>query len=386
MNTDKLFSWMFFLGVAVVALSCDDEESLNLNLTEVQTLYTPEDNRFVDLKPAQNITETFEWDQAHAQDGSLVVYEVAFDQESGDFTAPFYKIASNGKGVEPRLTLTHADLNRIAELGGAAFFEARKFKWTVLASKGDNVKTAAVFRYIELERPGGFEEKPSALYITGSATEGGSDVAAAKECRQLEPGVFEIMTKLTAGTYKFVDGLSSSARVYYIGEDEGSPVIDMDGENVFEGDDKVYRIKLDFNSLAVTTTEVKEAGFWYCWENMIQYDLDYTGDGIWKAQNVTVNLSAVPWGFEERHKYRLTLNSGGDDYDEWWGYRENDSPGQDGNYGNTPAEYFYAYKIANNDQWNYAWKLDRPAIQGKQADFVLSFNAATPYRMEYVIH
>jgi starch-binding outer membrane protein SusE/F len=384
MNTLRYFTWIMLLAAFVQA--CDNEESLNLNLTEVKTLYTPEDNLSITLQPAQNMSETFQWDKAYAEDGSLVIYEVAFDQESGDFSQPFYRIVSDGKGVETKLTLTHADLNQIAKLGGADFFEKKKFKWTVMASKGNHIVPAAMSRAIELERPGGFDVLPGTLYITGTATEGGADIASAKIFKQTEPGKFEIYTSLTEGTYKFVDGLTGSARTFFINESTGAKVIGTDSENTFSGEDKVYRIRFDFNSLGVQVDEVKSVGFWYCWEDKIMWDLGYAGDGVWRVDNVTVNLSTVPWGLEERHKYKMVLNDGADDKEEWWGYISNDSPGQDGTYGTAAPEYFYAYKIASNDQWNYAWKLDRPAIQGKQADFILSFNGGEPYRMNYIIH
>jgi starch-binding outer membrane protein SusE/F len=386
MNTLRIFSWMILLGMLIGVQACKDETDLNLNLTEVKTLYTPDDNRSIVLKPAQNFIEVFQWDQARAEDGSLVIYEVAFDQEDGDFSNPFYAVVSDGRGVETKLTLSHADLNQIAAMGGSAFFEKRKFKWTVLASKGSNIKPAAQSRIIELERPGGFDVLPTSLYITGSASEGGTDISEALPMKQTEPGKFEIYTQLTAGTYKFVDGLGNNARVFFIDEEDGAKVVGADSENTYAGEDKVFRIRFDFNALSVAVDEVKSVGFWYCWENTILYDLQYAGEGVWRVDNVTVNLSAVPWGYEERHKYKVVLNDGASDKEEWWGYIADDSPGQDGKYGTTEPAYFYAYKIASNNQWNYAWKLDRPAINGKQADFILSFNAESPYKMDYVIH
>jgi starch-binding outer membrane protein SusE/F len=386
MKNLRLSTWCILLAMVTLFAGCDDEKDLNLNLTEVKTLFTPEDNLSIKLKPAQSFSHIFEWSQAHAEDGSLVLYEVAFDFEDGDFSEPFYTTVSNGKGVETKLTLTHAELNKIAQLGGSDFFEKKKFKWTVLASKGSNIKPAAESRTIELERPGGFDVLPADMYITGSATEGGTDISSALRMKQVEPAKFEIYTKLSPGTYKFVDGLSGSAKTFFIKDEEGSNVIGADGENTYSGAEKVYRIRLDFNSLGTETVEVKSVGFWYCWENKILYDLSYAGEGVWSVENVTVNLSSVPWGLEERHKYKVTLNNGSNDFEEWWGYVGNDSPGQDGKYGSAPDSYFHAFLIQNNDQWNYAWKLDRPAIQGKQADFMLKFKGDEPYAMDYIIH
>lgn len=374
------------LCLLMTTIGCDDEEDLNLNLTEVQNLLAPEDNASIALKPSQNLSIDFQWDQARAEDGSLVLYEVVFDQVEGDFSVPFYSTLSNGKGVENKLTLSHADLNSIASMGGADFFEKKKFKWTVLASKGSNIKITPTSKTIELERPGGFAVLPSELYITGSATEGGDDISQALKMKQIETGKYEIYTKLVPGNYKFIDGLSGSARTFFINEEDGEKVIGTDSETTYSGTEKVYRIRVDFNAISAKIDEVKSVGFWYCWENKVLYDLNYDGGGIWRINGVTVTLSTVPWGLEERHKYKVVLNDGAADFEEWWGYQTDDSPGQDGKYGSADPSYFHAYLIENNDQWNHAWKLDRTAIQGKVADFALKFTTDEPYASEYVIH
>jgi hypothetical protein len=215
MNYYRIFTWCILFVACLFASGCNDEKDLNLNLSEVKTLLAPQDNLSVALKPAQGLSVTFQWDQAHAEDGSLVLYEIAFDQQDGDFSAPFYITVSDGKGVQNELTLTHSDLNKIATMGGADFFEKKKFKWTVLASKGSNIKAADQAHIIELERPGGFAVLPSKLYITGSSTEGGTNIANALEMKQTESGKFEIYTKLVAGTYKFTDGTTSNAKTFF---------------------------------------------------------------------------------------------------------------------------------------------------------------------------
>jgi hypothetical protein len=377
----------FILGAFFVITACDDEKELNLNLTEVKSLLAPEQNASIILKPAQNQVVEFQWDQARAEDGSLVLYEVAFDQEGGDFSSPFYVTASDGKGVENKLTLSHTNLNSIAKLGGADFTEVKKYQWTVRAAKGSNIKLAAESRVIELERPAGFDgEVPSELYITGSSTEGGEDVTQSLKLKQTEPGRFEVYTKLASGTYKFTDKLTGDGRTFFIKEEDGAKVLRNNDVTSYSDDEKIFRIRVDFNALSAEIHEVKSVGLWYCWENTILHELEYSGDGIWQINNVTVNLSSVPWGLEERHKYRVTLNDGTTDFEEWWGYVANDSPGQDGAYNTVSPEYFYAYLIENSDQWNYAWKFDRPAIQGKTVDFIMKFNAEEPYASRYIIH
>jgi starch-binding outer membrane protein SusE/F len=282
------------------------------------------------LNPPANLTETFEWEQARAEDGALVLYEVAFDQEGGDFSNPFYTVVSNNRGVENKLTLTHGQLNQIATLGGAEFFEKKKFKWTVLASKGTNVKKSAASRVIEIERPGGFEVLPGAVYIYGSATEVGDQLSSALQMRQLSPGVFEIFTKLKDGTYKFVDATSGTPQQFYVFDNGGINAIGVDGETTFTGPEKIMRITLNFNDINAKYEEVKKMEFWYAHGNTVWFELPYVGNGLWRKDDWPTTLLSVPWGFEERYKYRMTVDDGTGERIHWINSNFGDPAGQDG--------------------------------------------------------
>jgi hypothetical protein len=177
-------------------------------------------------------------------------------------------------------------------------------------------------------------------------------------------------------------------KLFFIADDDGFQTIKADGETSYTGDDKVYRIRVDFNALSAEIMEVKSVGFWYCVDNMVKYDLDYTGGGVWKTTVAPFNLEPAPWGgFEERHKYKVVLNDGTNDSFEFWGYKSNDSPSQDGTYGNASPGYFDAFLGPSDSQWDWSWKLDRNAIQGKDVDFLMKFTGGdTPYASEYIIH
>src|SRR4051812_11881775 len=106
-------SGSLFMLISLLFLQCKkDERDINLNVTEVKNFFAPADGKSVKLQPAANMVETFEWDQTMAEDGSLVLYTVAFDQENGDFSKPFYTTVSDNKGVVNKLTITHGDLNK----------------------------------------------------------------------------------------------------------------------------------------------------------------------------------------------------------------------------------------------------------------------------------
>jgi starch-binding outer membrane protein SusE/F len=386
---NKIFHLFVCIAAVATLAHCDkDDRSINLNISEVSNFFAPADGKYVLLKPSQNQTEIFEWEQAKAEDGSLVLYEVAFDQENGDFSQPFYTLTSDNKGVLNKLTISHGDLNKIAELGGAEFFEKKKFKWTVLASKGTNVKKATLSRTIELERPGGFAVLPGSLYIGGTATENGDGLANALAMKQVSPGVFEIFTKLKAGTYKFYDGNTGTPRQFYVFDDNGVNAIGVNGETTFSGADKIMRIKLDFNNINASFAEVKSVQLWYSAGNTFWATLPYTGNGVWRVNNHVVSYTSMPWGFEERHKYKMVLNDGTGDQDLWLNYATNDSPGQDGQHPHTLLYKTINMTTNNGSQWDWTWKFDRNYLtQGSTADFWVSLRGSDPaYTVNYQKH
>lgn len=374
---------------SLLVIQCKkDDRSINLNLSEVNNVFTPAEGKYIQLKPAANINETFEWEQAKAEDGALVLYEVAFDQVTGDFSNPFYVALSDNKGVNNKLTISHGDLNKIAALGGADFFQKKKFKWTVLASKGTNVKKATVSRTIELERPGGFAVLPGSLYLSGTATEGGDVLANALPMKQTVPGVFEIYTKLKAGNYKFYDGISGSPKQYYVFEENGVQAIGFNGQSSFSGADKIMRIRLDFNNINATYAEVKSVQLWYCAGNTFWATLPYTSNGVWRINNHTVNYKQESWGFEDRHKYKMVLNDGTGDKDQWLNYATKDSPGQDGQHPHTQLYKTINFTANEGSQWDWSWKFDKTYMpQGSVADFWVSLRGSDPaYTVNYQKH
>ena len=57
MLKNKLSHLLLLLAISLLAVQCDKKDrSINLNLTEVSNFFTPADNKYVLLKPAQNLT------------------------------------------------------------------------------------------------------------------------------------------------------------------------------------------------------------------------------------------------------------------------------------------------------------------------------------------
>ncbi len=64
------------------------------------------------------------------------------------------------------------------------------------------------------------------------------------------------------------------------------------------GATKVYRINLDYNNASVTLTEIKEveARERLAPNNTIYFNLNYTANGVWKAENQSIVFKQEGWG------------------------------------------------------------------------------------------
>jgi hypothetical protein len=376
----KLLSPGISLALVLLALiGCNKDKNLDHTaVTAVKHIFTPEDNRFVKLQPATSASVVFEWEQAKAEDGGLVMYEIAFDKEGGDFSNPVYKMVTDNGGVYNKATVTHKTLNMVASLAGIPSLGTGKLKWTVYSSKGINEVKAAASRIIEVQRPAGFATTPADVFLTGTATEAGADLANAAQLKQVANGVFEIYTSLRAGTYQFADRRTGTPTTYSISGAE----LKEGGTTTVTGDTKVYRINLDFNNASVTMTEIKEVGLWFAPNNSIYFNLSYTANGVWKAENQAIVFKQEGWGRDERYKFRFKVSDGTTDSFEWMGSSNADNQRPTAA---SPASYWYLIKIASNDQWNYCYKFQTEA-DNKNCDVLVNFTTGGPYTHQVVIH
>src|SRR5690606_27553220 len=281
----------------VFAVGCSDDDSLShTNVSPVDALYAPEDGKFFNLG-AQS-SALFEWEAAKAEDNGVVLYDVAFDKEDGDFSNPIYVTPSDGKGFQRTLNMSFTELNRIAEMAGIPTKSTGKLKWTVLSSKGLEVQNSVVSNIIEVERPGGYPT-PDELFLTGTATEGGEDIANAVYLKKTGATSFEVYTSLKSGEYRFITRKADNAEVYYI---NGSD-LETNGETTYGGDRGVYRIRLDFIDGSVTKTTVENIELWFPPLGKYLFDLEYIGNGVWKAADKLIEFKQESWGRDERYKF-----------------------------------------------------------------------------------
>lgn len=375
----KLIAQCISLGLVLLTfIGCNKDKNLDHTaVTAVKQMFTPQDNLFVKLQPATSASVVFEWEQAKAEDGGLVLYEIAFDKESGDFSTPVYKMVTDNGGVFNKATVTHKTLNMVANLAGIPSLGTGKLKWTIFSSKGINEVKAAASRTVEVQRPAGFATVPADVFLTGTATEAGATLGSAMQLKQTSNGVFEIYTSLKAGTYSFVDRKAGTPVTYSISGGD----LKEGGTTTVAGATKVFRLILDFNNASVTLTEIKEVGLWFAPNNTIYFNLNYTANGVWKAENQSIVFKQESWGRDERYKFRFKVNDGTADSFEWVGSSQNDNQRPTAT---SPASYWYLLKINNNDQWNYCYKFQTEA-DNKNCDIIVSFPAGAPYTHQVVV-
>ncbi|MDQ0108764.1 hypothetical protein J2T02_003904 [Chitinophaga terrae (ex Kim and Jung 2007)] len=371
--------YLLLIACSIMMFSCKkDDYSLNTNIQPVAKLTAPLDNKYIKLQPTTSATVSFEWDQARAEDGSLVLYEVAFDKENGDFSNPVAKYASDGGGVQNKLTLSHKDLNSIAGKAGIASLATGKLKWTVLASKGYNIQKAAESKLIEVERPNGFAEIPTDVYLTGEATEAGAELGNALKMKSTAPGVYEIYTSLKNGKYHFTNRNTGTPTTYSI---SGTAVKEA-GESEQTKGTKVYRIRLDFNNAAANVTEITSIGLWFAPLNKFLFEINYAGHSTWSAKGQPIEFKQESWGRDERYKFRIaTVDADGNAGSEWIGSSNADNSRPTSS---TPLSFWELRPIANNDQWNYCYKFAAEA-DNKNCDINLYFYTDKNYTHEVIV-
>jgi len=356
------------LACAFVSSCKKDEKPLNENISPVGSLSLPLNQASIKLTPSNaSASQQFKWGAATPEDGGLILYEVAFDKEGGNFSAPVFKVVSDGGGVQPQVTISHKDLTKIAALCGINSSSTGKVNWTVIASKATSRKPGGETRTLQLERPAGFAEVPTDLYLTGSASEGGDDMSKAVKFKKLEDGVFEVYTSLKAGTYQLTDKMAQAGRKFYVEGaliKEGTPTVTVTGGT------KTYYLKYDFNVASVVeASEIQSVGLYMSAYATEIGQLSYTSGGTWQSGVIPVVFYQFSWGRDERYKFALHTSSG----IKYMGSSNvnNVSPvGQ-------AASYFYLNGVSN-DQWNNTYKFN-PSADNKSIKATVNLGAAGPY-------
>ena len=371
-NLFTILPYLFALSILFVA--CDDTMGESDNrIKEVEALVEPADDKAIELETSSSASLYFEWDFATVEDGGTAVYQIAFDKIDGDFSNPVYVLGSDNNGFNNNVTISHKQLNKIAGMMGFGASETGSFKWTVFSIKGTKSVKAKQESKITVTRLAGFAELPIDVYITGEASEGGSDITKAQKMKAIAGGEFEVYTQLKAGSeFYFTDGKSDDSRKF----NTSNNVIKEDGVSEVEFDG-VYRIILDFNTGAASYSLVEGIAFYFPPVNSVLFELPYKGNGVFQAKS-TVTFKQESWGRDERYKFMMQVKEDGGNGEEkqleWGTLNATDSRPNP----TSPESYYYLKLYTDVTQWENKWKMsgdfdDVPAV------YTIYLQADKPY-------
>jgi hypothetical protein len=336
---------ILFISILTLAIftGCNQgEEFKDVDVTAVKQLYEPADGKYVVLQPSGALY--FEWEQAYAADNSVVFYEILFDKENGDFSAPIYVISSDGRGMSTGASLTHKAINKVGKMAGGISGEEITLKWAIRSSRGLNFKLSEVSRKLTVVLLTGVDELEfgELLYIGGEGSEVGQQV---KEIRNGNDITYEIYTKLEANKpFYFYSTVGGNTRYYALSDDmtifgETSTV----PTGVKVATTGQYRINLDFTSASVSIERINNVRLRISWTSAYGV-FTYAGKGVWELKNYRVRLEPTGWGFDERYKFEFTVDGRQED----WGQK---GPYNDNRQSINQASYFYMAPTANG-QWD----------------------------------
>lgn len=372
----KTIKFVLFASCLSVFMACSktmgDPDN---NLKEVEKLIEPGNGKTLELQPTASASEYFEWSYAAVENGGPAIYQIAFDKENGDFSNPVYLTYSDNNGFSNSANISHKQLNKILGMMGVAPSETGKIKWTVFSLKGINAVKAIQDNTLTVRRLSGFEEKdiPIDVYVTGEASEGEKDLSRAHKMKAVNTGEFEVYTRLKANApFHFTNAKSGTPNTFSI-----SGGLIKKGGNSTVAADGVYRITLDFNTGASSTTLVLGIGFFFSPSNSLLFELPYKGNGIFKAIQKTVTFKQEGWGRDERYKFRMFVKENGGAGEmkelEWGTMNQTDSRPTP-----TSPESYYYLQLVPLTQWENKWKL-MSDFDGIPADYTIYLQADRPY-------
>ncbi|WP_102407703.1 SusE domain-containing protein [Parabacteroides bouchesdurhonensis] len=362
----------FIASFILAFIACDNMGETDSRLAAVGNFLEPLDGQTFVLEASASASVYFEWDHVKVEDSGTAIYQIAFDKPDGDFSTPVYLTASDNNGFENHVTITHKQMNKIAGMMGIKPSDTGSFKWTVFSSKGTNAMKSGKENTITVTRLAGFADVPIDVFVTGEASEGGTDLSKAHKMKAVAGGEFEMYTKLVAGKpFYFTDGTTGTPREFYTADglvkENGTSTVTTDG---------IYRITLDFNTGACTYALVTRIGFYFCPQAKILFDLPYIGYGVFQTK-ATVEFFQESWGRDERYKFRMFIKenggAGAEEELEWGTLNQTDSRPT----ATSPESYYYLQLVSPTD-WDNKWKL-MGDFDGVPATYTIYLTADQPY-------
>ncbi len=288
----KLNIFTLFTVLSLLFMGSCTEQS-NLEPEGQWTLSTPQTSSpevgsdIVLNETAPTTKLEFSWEAAQSSAGYGVYYSVLIDSvDAKDMNAAIIEVQADNGGKSLSASISHQMLDEALSLAGYDASSTSELNWTVKASSLSKVSYQSA--KVSLKR---FDTEiiPEQLFISGEATETGSNLSAAIALKRLNgsdqnpSNKHEVYTRLLADKpYKFFSEQALPAHQY--GGADG--VLIKNGTALSVEEEGVYRISLDLDANTYSLYKVNQFGaiggaFSTGWGG--DQVLEYQGLGVWKA-------------------------------------------------------------------------------------------------------
>lgn len=340
----------------------------------VENLVSPEEGASVELLSTEGAKLAFIWDKpADCPQLPLTSYTLKIYQDAGGST----ELGSFDAGYSTSVEVIHLQLESIATEAGIAAGAEGTLYWGV-ESRLISYTAMSPVQALKVTRIKGI---PDQLYLTGSATEYGTEYGRLKK---LDIGKFEIYTKLSSGSYAFTDGTEGNIRKYVI---DGDSVKESETDGNWN-EENIYRINIDIIEQTATVEVVSDVFFIVGVHADKPIYYDYSGKGVWEAKNVVPDFTYHDWGGGDS-RYTLYLSLDGTKY-------KLAAKTKDFGDGNDPAtEYeegdamYMIYELSTDDNpFDYGFKTIQ-SYRGqntKHVDLKINLGPDTEFYYNYIHH
>ncbi len=368
MNIMKNLMLLIIAGALFLLGGCKKEYQLSTDFTVPEELISPA-KVALDVTSADNIV--LSWNGGGAHDGAYVLYEVVFVKKGGNLSNPVERIKSDF-GANPRLTLTHATLNTIARKAGITPGETGEISWSVLTSKGGDVRATERRNDIEVTRGEGIDNMPDNLYLYGEGNE--SNGAQGSLFRKAADGIYIIYSKVAGnGELEIKGKVGEEEFGYYL---DGTKLKEGEGVLNLTPNANPYRITVNFNTLSIKTEVISNVRcIWGASFDVIG-QLSYIGDGKFVAPNSVIRFldpskpetNPPAWlGWIEERYYFIAVVDG---VEKCWGRMDGVSSERP-----TGGEQLSFYEVGEYtwSQWEHLWKM-KGDLDSKRATITINTN------------
>jgi len=287
-----IYKLVSLLLIVATAWSCGDSDNMDPVggwTIASPTLSAPTADASVVLNEATPAAKTrFEWTAAATSNKFVVQYTVVFvPAEAATFDNPLLSITPGNAGRDLFAEVTAQQIDYALWAACYPAGAVVKLKWAVTGKAID--QTAAASQNITFTRFA-TEYFPSTLFITGDATEGGSDVTKATAMRAQKDAsgkltyLFDVYTTLKKGaTYTFRDKASLQSRLYG-GKDQ---ILQPCGTAIEAPETGQYRVTVDLINNKYSLLKIDN---WSIVGDIIEgawggdVALAYIGNSIWEAK------------------------------------------------------------------------------------------------------